>query len=91
MRDLLWIWVPMFHATGKHKYAAHVSKFLWDLCDMYPKQLSHTIKMHWLCNPRGTPDGFRGMDWWVEQNNLYTKVHLYKFEWKETYIPGSYR
>jgi len=28
MKDLLWIWVLMFHACGKHKYAVHVSKFL---------------------------------------------------------------
>ncbi len=28
MRDLLWVWVPMFHMCGKHKYATHLSKFL---------------------------------------------------------------
>src|SRR5260370_40249977 len=74
MRDLLWVWVLMFHACGKHKYVTHVSKFLQDLQDTYPARLSHTIEMHWLCNPTGTPDGFRGMDWWVELNKLYTKV-----------------
>ncbi|PBL00004.1 hypothetical protein ARMGADRAFT_864452, partial [Armillaria gallica] len=29
---------------------------------------------NWLCNPKGTPDGFRVMDWLQELNNLYTKV-----------------
>ena len=75
MKDLLWIWVLMFHACGKHKYAVHISKFLQDLHDTYPTRLSHMIEMHWLCNPTGTPGGFRGIDWWVELNNLYTKVH----------------
>ncbi|KAF8317294.1 uncharacterized protein EI90DRAFT_2943471, partial [Cantharellus anzutake] len=63
MKDLLWIWVPMFCACGKHKYVAHLSKFLRDLHDTCPARLSHTIEMHWLCNPTGMPDGFRGVDW----------------------------
>ena len=75
MKDLLWLWVPMFLACGKHKYATHLSKFLRDLRDTYPERLSHVIETHWLCNPKGTPDGFRGVNWWVELNNLYTKVH----------------
>ncbi len=56
MQDLLWHWVPMFLACGKHKYAMHA------------------IKMNWLCNPAGKSDGFQGVDWLVELNNLYTKV-----------------
>ncbi len=28
----------------------------------------------WVCNPSGQPGGFRGVDWLVEQNNLYTKA-----------------
>src|SRR5260370_37111359 len=74
MKDLLWISVPMFCACGKDKYAAHLSKCLWDLHDTYPARLSHAIEMHWLCNPMGTPNGFRGAGWWLELNNLYTKV-----------------
>ena len=74
MKDLLWHWVPMFLACGKHKYATHISKFLQDLHDTYLERLSHVIQMHWLCNLIGTPDGFSGVDWWVELNNLYTKV-----------------
>src|SRR5260370_41254954 len=77
MEDLLWVWVPMCLACGKHKYVTHLSNFLQDLCDTYPERLSHAIQMHmhWLCNSKGTPDGFRGVDWLVELNNLYTKVH----------------
>ena len=74
MEDLLWVWVPMFLVCGKHKYVTQLLKFLWDLHDTYPERLSHIIQMHWLCNPKGTPDGFRGVDWLVELNNLYTKV-----------------
>lgn len=29
---------------------------------------------NWLCNPTGKADGFRGYDWLMERNNLYTKV-----------------
>lgn len=30
--------------------------------------------MNWLVNPLGRVMGFRGVDWLVELNNLYTKV-----------------
>ena len=74
MKDLLWHWVPMFLACGKHKYATHLSKFLWDLHTVYPSRLAGAIENNWLCNPTGTVNGFRGVDWWIELNNLYTKV-----------------
>ncbi len=79
MEDLLWLWVPMFSGCGKHKYVAHLSKFLHNLHSVYPAHLAHVIQSHWVCNPSGQPDGFRGVDWLVEQNNLYTKVieHIY--------------
>jgi hypothetical protein len=32
------------------------------------------IKNNWLVNPTGKPNGFRGVDWLVERNNLFTKV-----------------
>ncbi|KAF4566345.1 hypothetical protein EYR36_011771 [Pleurotus pulmonarius] len=31
------------------------------------------IRMNILCNPTGQPGHFRGVDWWVEHNNLYLK------------------
>jgi len=34
----------------------------------------HAILHNWLCNPTGKVDGFRGYDWLMERNNLYTKV-----------------
>ena len=74
MKGLLWHWVPMFFGTGKHKYAAHISRFLWDLHLIYLLWLSWVIEQHWLCNPTGTEAGFCGIDWWVEHNNLYTKA-----------------
>lgn len=33
--------------------------------------------MNMLCNPSGKKDHFRAIDWWVEHNNLYIKVHTY--------------
>src|SRR6266436_7658937 len=74
MKDLLWNWVPMFLVCGKHKYATHLSKFLWDLHIVYPSWLASTIENNWLCNLTGTINGFRGVNWWIELNNLYTKV-----------------
>ncbi len=79
MKDLLWHWVPMFSSTGKHKYATHISRFLRDLHLIYPPQLSHVIKQHWLCNPTGTQAGFHGVDWWLECNNLYTKASYWHY------------
>lgn len=45
-----------------------------DLKYVYPPQLQEAILWNWLCNPKGTPNGFRGMDWLQELNNLYTKA-----------------
>lgn len=74
VEDVLWLWIPMFKSTHKHKYAAHLSKFLTHLRDVYPSRLSRAIRLHWLCNPRGKSDTFRAIDWYVEWNNLYHKV-----------------
>ncbi|KAG2745410.1 hypothetical protein P692DRAFT_20850130 [Suillus brevipes Sb2] len=49
----LFTWIPMFKATGKHKYANTMTDFL--------------CKVHF----KGK---FRGVDWCVELNNLFTKV-----------------
>ncbi|KAI0257815.1 hypothetical protein BC834DRAFT_809974, partial [Gloeopeniophorella convolvens] len=35
---------------------------------------SRAIRLNWLCNPTGRPDGFRGLDWVQELYNMYTKV-----------------
>ncbi|KAF8328525.1 uncharacterized protein EI90DRAFT_2828434, partial [Cantharellus anzutake] len=74
MEDLLWLWVLMFSGCGKHKYAVHLAKFLRNLHSVYPARLAQVIRSHWVCNPSGRPDGFRGVDWLVERNNLYTKA-----------------
>src|SRR5258708_12662234 len=74
MKDLLWFWVPMFFACRKHKYGTHLSKFLRDLHDTYPDQLSLLIEMHSLCNPKGTPDPFTAVDSWLQLNNLSIKA-----------------
>ena len=45
MEDLLWLWVPMFSGCGKHKYVAHLSKFLHNLHSVYPACLAHVIHL----------------------------------------------
>ncbi|KAG2087739.1 hypothetical protein BD769DRAFT_1632408 [Suillus cothurnatus] len=59
-------WIYVFKATGKHKYASQMIKFLVNLHDI--------IRMNLLCNPSGHALVFRAVDWVVERNNLYTKV-----------------
>ena len=67
-------WIPIFKATGKHKYANNLLEFLTDLHFVYPEGLKEVVRNNWLCNPSGKPMGFRGVDWLLEVNNLSTKV-----------------
>ena len=67
-------WIPIFRATGKHKYASHLLEFMVDVHFVYPESLRKAVRYNWLCNPTGTPMGFRGVDWLLELENLYTKV-----------------
>lgn len=70
---LLIHWVHIWKATGKHKYAKHVSRFLVSLDHGWPPRLARAIRMNWLVNPTGKSDGFRGADWVLERNNLRHK------------------
>ncbi|KAI9430085.1 hypothetical protein BJY52DRAFT_1101847, partial [Lactarius psammicola] len=67
-------WIYIFCGTGKHKYASQLARFMRNLHDIYPPDLSRIIQMNALCNPTGKPNTFRPVDWLVERNNLYTKV-----------------
>ncbi|KAJ6507555.1 hypothetical protein DFH09DRAFT_1438053 [Mycena vulgaris] len=68
-------WIYIFKATGKHKYAAHMVKFMTDVHFVYPAPLRHAIRYNILPNPKGEVGKFRGVDWVVEQMiNLPTKV-----------------
>ncbi|KXN85444.1 hypothetical protein AN958_11248 [Leucoagaricus sp. SymC.cos] len=53
--------IPFFKADGQQVTADNSSH-------------EQIIRMNWLCNLTGKNDGFRGVDWLVERNNLYTKV-----------------
>ncbi|KAK1227567.1 hypothetical protein PQX77_009427 [Marasmius sp. AFHP31] len=66
--------IAIFSATGKHKYAAHMARFIANLKRVYPKRLRDTVLRNWLYNEKGQPDTFRAFDWLQERNNLYTKV-----------------
>jgi hypothetical protein len=67
-------WIFIFRATGKHKYAAHLTNYLIDVHYTFPMGLRKVIRYHILINPTGKPHHFRAVDWCVELNNLYTKV-----------------
>ncbi|KAI9432878.1 hypothetical protein BJY52DRAFT_1132534, partial [Lactarius psammicola] len=67
-------WIYIFCGTGKHKYASQLARFMRNLHDIYPPDLSRIIQMNALCNPTGKPNTFQPADWLVEWNNLYTKV-----------------
>lgn len=62
---LMW----MFKQTGKHKYAARLWKHIMNVKGNWPEDLVHAVRMNWLCNPTGQPDGFRAMDLRMENNN----------------------
>ncbi|KAF9488889.1 hypothetical protein BDN71DRAFT_1402611 [Pleurotus eryngii] len=67
-------WVFVFKSVGKHKYATHLVKVMNDLRYVYPERLKRAIRLNWLCNPTGTVNSFRAIDWLVELLNLFTKV-----------------
>ena len=67
-------WIPIFKATGKHKYANNLLEFFFDLYFVYPEDLRRVVRYNWLCNPTGKPMGFRGGDWILELYNLLLKV-----------------
>ncbi|RDB20638.1 hypothetical protein Hypma_012103 [Hypsizygus marmoreus] len=66
-------WMFIFRGCGKHKYAAEMRRYLENVHFIYPKGLSHAIRMNILCNPTGKKGAFRAIDWLVEHNNLYIK------------------
>ncbi|KAF8593382.1 hypothetical protein BDV93DRAFT_461316 [Ceratobasidium sp. AG-I] len=74
LKDLLPFWVCIWKHTGKHKYAEYVTRFLLNLKEIWPDSFAEIVLMNWLSNPTGKIDGFWGMDWIVERNNLMHKV-----------------
>ena len=69
-------WIAIFKATGKHKYATHMCRFLYDVHIRLPKPLSHAIRFNSLVNPTGKQGKFRAPDWVQEYHNLKTKVSI---------------
>lgn len=73
MEELLPEWVYIWKHTGKHKYAAHYSRFLINLDEGWPPEFAEVVRQNWLANPTGKIDGFRGVDWLIERSNYLTK------------------
>lgn len=42
-------WIYLFKATGKHKYANHMQKFLCDLYYLYPERLRYVSAVQMPC------------------------------------------
>ena len=43
---ILWLfpyWIALFKSTGKHKYTAHMIRFLTDLHNVYPPKLRYAV------------------------------------------------
>jgi len=67
-------WIYLFRATGKHKHATQIIKFLTDVHFVYPEGLQRAIQYNMLVNPTGKPNAFHGVDWVVGLLNLFTRV-----------------
>lgn len=67
-------WILVFKAVKKHKYAAHISRYLSDVHFLYPVGLKKAVRYHILVNPGGKEGKHRAVDWCVELDNLLTKV-----------------
>ncbi|KIL57951.1 hypothetical protein M378DRAFT_87211 [Amanita muscaria Koide BX008] len=69
------VWIPLFKATGKHKYATAMEKHLVQTHFERPEPLKRAIRYNMLVNPTGKPGKFRAVDWVVEGNNCEIKVN----------------
>ncbi|KAI6037240.1 hypothetical protein PISMIDRAFT_635004 [Pisolithus microcarpus 441] len=72
-------WIPILKAIGKHKYASHMTNFLFNVHFVYPLGVWHGVRYHMLINPTSRPRKWRAVDWCVELNNLFTKVIIFMF------------
>ncbi|KIK73579.1 hypothetical protein PAXRUDRAFT_178036, partial [Paxillus rubicundulus Ve08.2h10] len=84
------MWILIFKATGKHKYASQMTDFLCNVHFSYPEglwcilrqssqpeltsQYRNAVRYHLLINPTEQKGKFHAIDWCVELNNLFTKV-----------------
>lgn len=67
-------WIALFKATGKHKYATHLTRFLTTVHFELSERTRHAIRYNWLINVTGKPGKFRAVDWYVELHNMRIKV-----------------
>ncbi|TFK59389.1 hypothetical protein BDN72DRAFT_780820 [Pluteus cervinus] len=66
-------WSAIFFACGKHRYANELLRYLKNVYFVYPEGLRRAVRYNILANPTGKSDGFRGIDWMLEHQNLYIK------------------
>ena len=87
VETLFGVWIYLFRAMGKHKYATHMIKFLTNIHFVYPEGLWCAIWYNILVNPTGKPNTFCGVDWVVELLNLFTKVRRMVCSKRLTILP----
>ncbi|KAF8546024.1 hypothetical protein OG21DRAFT_1479726 [Imleria badia] len=67
-------WILVFKATGKPKYANHMTEFLMNIHFVYLEGLGRAIRYSILVNLTGKKGKFHTVDWCMEFNNLFMKV-----------------
>ncbi|KAG8999248.1 hypothetical protein FRB90_012122 [Tulasnella sp. 427] len=73
VEELLLHWIFIWKATSQHRYAKHIGQFLVNLDAGWERPLARAVRLNWFVNPTGKPNGFRGVDWVIERNNLRHK------------------
>lgn len=74
MKALFPYLLPIFKATGKHKYAAELMEVMCRWKNEWNDDLKATMLGHCLVNATGKPDGWIGIDLWQEHDVRLHKV-----------------
>ncbi|KIY63429.1 hypothetical protein CYLTODRAFT_359989 [Cylindrobasidium torrendii FP15055 ss-10] len=66
-------WMYIFRATGKNKYSTWLHKYMRDVHFRFPEGLKRSVRYNIIQFPDGKNGHGRGVDWFVEFTNLYSK------------------
>jgi hypothetical protein len=76
--------IPIFKATGKHKYANEMLEVMYRWKNEWSDELKGVMLGHTLVNESGRPDGWIGIDLWQEHD-----VRLHKVDFPVSEVRGS--
>ncbi|KAJ9107756.1 hypothetical protein QFC20_003701 [Naganishia adeliensis] len=77
--------IPIFKATGKHKYANEMLEVMWRWKNEWGDVLKATMLGHTLVNEKGRSAGWKGINLWQEHD-----VRLHKVDFPASDARGSY-